>query len=235
MAQDGRQARWTKHNEERRTQILDAAIAVIEEQPAGAEFHVQQIAERAGLNRTVVYRHFTDRTDLDLAIRARVLDDLTQQMLPALNLDGSINEIIRRIISTYVDWTVEHPTLHTFAVQDTGGAVEFGLHRIASALADLLEIAIAMLGADLDADEEALVDPLAHGLVGAVFATVLRWLSRKERVPDAARLAELLSMSVWNLLDGHIRRLGLEIDPDLPMAHLLNLPEELLAVDGDGA
>ena len=69
---DGRQARWDKHNQERRQVILDAAIAVVEAGEPGAEFHVQQIADRAGLSRTVVYRHFADRADLDQAIQAEM-------------------------------------------------------------------------------------------------------------------------------------------------------------------
>ena len=73
---DGRQARWDRHNQERRQRILDAAIAVVESGEPGAEVHVQQIAEQAGLSRTVVYRHFADRSDLDRAVQTAIVDDL---------------------------------------------------------------------------------------------------------------------------------------------------------------
>ena len=62
---DGRQLRWDSHNQARRQHILDAAIDVLADSEPGAEVHVQQIADRAGLSRTVVYRHFADRADLD--------------------------------------------------------------------------------------------------------------------------------------------------------------------------
>lgn len=219
--QDGRQARWDKHNEERRLKILDAALDVIGEGEPGAEFHVQQIAARAGLNRTVVYRHFDDRADLDRAIRAHILDDLTDGLIPEVTLDGTVNQIIRRVIASYVDWVVDHPAAHAFAAQELSGPLEQGTDRIAHAVNDILVLAIDLLGAELDDDERSLVDPLAHGLVGAVFGAVRRWVSREPRAPEAKVLADLLSQSVWNLLDGHARRLGLEIDPDLPMAELL--------------
>ena len=228
MAQDGRQVRWDKHNQTRRQQILDAAVEVIEAGAPGEDYHVQQIAERAGLNRTVVYRHFSDRADLDLAIRTHVMDRFTKQLAPAVSIDGTINEIIRRIVSTYVEWTVTHPALHAVAAQEGSGAFQHGIDRIAAMLTDILELAIAMLGADLDENEEALVDPLAYGLVGAVHGAVRRWVAREPREPSAASLSQLLSMSVWNLLDGHARRLGLDLDPDVPLASLLNLPEDLL-------
>ncbi|GAA5153084.1 TetR/AcrR family transcriptional regulator [Nocardioides marinquilinus] len=223
--QDGRQSRWTQHNAERRLRILDAATAVIEAGPPGEEFHVQQIAEQAGLNRTAVYRHFDDRADLDRAIRAHVLDGLTATLLPAVNLDGTVNEIIRRIVSTYVDWVVEHRALHAFAVHEVSGPAEQGADQIAAALAELLQTVIVVLGADLDDDERALVDPLAHGLVGAVFGAVRRWVSLEPRRPDADRVSELLAHSVWSLLDGHARRIGLHLDPDRPIVELLPAAE----------
>jgi len=234
QAQDGRQARWDKHNQVRRQQILDAAVQVIEAGPVGDEFHVQQIAESAGLNRTVVYRHFTDRADLDRAIRAHILDGFTERLIPSVTLEGTVNEIIRRIISTYVEWVVAHPALHAFAIQEASGAFEHGIDRIASVVADLLELALALLGAELDEADTALIDPLAYGLVGAVFGSVRRWVSREPQVPGAPAISELLSQSIWNLLDGHARRLGLTIDPDLPLVDLLKLPVELLegAVEG---
>lgn len=224
--QDGRQARWDKHNEERRLKILDAALAVIGEGEPGAEFHVQQIAARAGLNRTVVYRHFDDRADLDRAIRAHILDDLTDGLIPEVTLDGTVNQIIRRIIASYVDWVVDHPAAHAFAAVELSGPLEQGTDRIANAVNDILVLAIDLLGAELDDDERALVDPLAHGLVGAVFGAVRRWVSREPRAPEAKVLVDLLSQSVWNLLDGHARRLRLHIDPDVPLVDLLPTPAE---------
>lgn len=226
QVQDGRQARWDKHNQQRRQQILDAATTVIEGQPPGTEFHVQQIAGSAGLNRTVVYRHFADRADLDDAIRQHIIDDLTSVLQPAVSLDGTVNEVIRRIISTYVDWTVLHPGLHAFAVQEASGPAQHGIDQIAAQLTELLELAIALLGANLNDAERALVDPLAHGLVGAVFGAVRRWVTREPQEPSAAEISELLSTSVWNLLDGHARRFDLHLDPDLPLVALFQLPDE---------
>lgn len=218
--QDGRQARWDKHNQARRAQILDAALAVIGAGAPGEEFHVHQIAQQAGLNRTVVYRHFNDRADLDRAIREHILDDLSAGLIPEVTLDGTVNQIIRRIITAYVDWVVAHPAAHAFASQESGPVVQ-GTDRIAGAVTDILQLAITLLGAELDDDEQALVDPLAHGLVGAVFGTVRRWVSREPRQPTGRALVDLLSQSVWNLLDGHARRLGLSIDPDSPLVDLL--------------
>ena len=223
---DGRQLRWDKHNQERRQVILDAAIAVVEAGEPGADYHVQQIAERAGLNRSVVYRHFTDRADLDHAILAEIVEGVMDRLLPALTLDGTVREIIHRIVFSYVDWAAEHPALHRLVDRaPIGGALEQGLDRVAAVIVEVLETAIEMLGMDLDDDDAASIDPLAYALVGAAFSAVRRWVAREPRRPAAAELALVLSDSVWLILDGHARRLGVTIDPDLPIEELLNIPD----------
>ena len=221
---DGRQVRWDRHNQERRQAILDAAIEVIQLGEPGAEFHVQQIAERAGLSRTVIYRHFNDRADLDHEIQIAILDDLWALLLPAVTLDGTIPDIIERIVSTYVTWAVEHPGLHRVAEQDTSGSdspLQQGIERIAHQVVELIEIAVDSLGADPTDDQRAALDPLVFGLVGAVFGAVRRWVARDEQVPGADVLVGLVTESVWFIIDGHARTLGLELARDQPVEQLL--------------
>ena len=102
-APDGRDERWAAHREERRAQILDAAIAVIEATPEGEEIHVRQIAQQAGLGRAVVYRHFADKADLDRAVQRRILQMLVDTLSPEFELSGSIQDIapvIADVVST---------------------------------------------------------------------------------------------------------------------------------------
>lgn len=222
---DGRQLRWDRHNQERRQQIIDGAIAVVEASEPGTEFHVQQIAERAGMSRTVVYRHFSDRADLDRALQVEILDGLWSQLLPAVTLDGTIPEIIERVVSTYVGWAVAHPALHRLAEQDSFGAgagpLQQGIERIAAQVVELITTAVEILGLEMSDDEQAAIDPLVFGIVGAVFSAVRRWVSKPERTPAAPALVKLVTESVWHILNGHARGLGLELDPDQPVEDLL--------------
>lgn len=222
---DGRQLRWDRHNQERRQQILDAAIAVVEGGAPGAEIHVQQIAERAGLGRTVVYRHFEDRADLDRAVQTEILDGLWDRLLPAVSLDGTVPDIIERIVATYVGWAAAHPSLHRLAEQDSSadgtGPLQRGLEQIAGEVATLITTAVELLEVELTPDQSAAIDPLVFGLVGAVFSAVRRWMSREPRSPSAPLLVELVTQSVWFLVVGHAGQFGLEIDPDQPVEDLL--------------
>lgn len=218
---DGRQARWARHNERRRQQIIDAAVEATAARPPGAEVHVQDIAERAGVNRTVVYRYFADRADLDLAIQQAIVGQLWHELLPAVTLEGTVPQIIERIVGTYVDWAVSHPSLHHVVDHDYGsGALEQALDEIAGKIGEVVTFALASFGGSLDFDEAEL-DPLMHGLVGAVFGSVRRWLNRTDPVLTPERLRATLSASVWYVIEGHARSAGIVLDPDSTVAELL--------------
>jgi AcrR family transcriptional regulator len=76
-AVDGRRTRWDSHRVERRAQVVEAALEVLGE--VGPEFGVEEVAERAGITKPVIYRHFTDRAGLVAAMgewaTASLLDD----------------------------------------------------------------------------------------------------------------------------------------------------------------
>lgn len=217
---DGRQRRWVQHKAERRQIVLTAALEVIEEAGPGAEVRVQQIAERAGLSRTVLYRHFADRADLDRAIQAEIVDQVWSQIVPALSLDGTPVEVIRRIVAAYVGWAAAHPALHRFAELDVPGAGPSALSRLVEQVATQVEALITLgaelLGVPLDDDLRGALDPLVFGLVGAGMAAVRRWTLQEVRVP-AAVLIDLVAQSIWFQIAGMAAARGVVIDPDTPV------------------
>ena len=221
---DGRQARWDRHNEVRRQHIIDAAIEVLSESEPGVEVHVQQIADRAGLSRTVVYRHFSDRADLDAAVQGAVLVLLRGELVPALSFEGTPVEIIRRIVSTYIGWAAAHPSLHEFAQADPpggSGLMERAIAQIAGQVEDLINAGVDVLHVQLDEDEVSALDPLVFGLVGAVFTSVRRWLSGPERRPPVDKFVDLVTEAIWLQIAGMALARGVELDPDTPVEHLL--------------
>ena len=222
---DGRQARWDGHNQARRQHILDAAVSVLAASEQGAEVHVQQIADQAGLSRTVVYRHFTDRADLDAAVQGRILELLRAELVPALSFEGTPVAIIRRIVSAYVGWAAQHPSLHAFAQADPPGPgpgqVDQAVQQIAGQIEDLIRVGVQLLGLALDEDEVAALDPLVFGLVGGVFASTRRWLSRPERIPARETFVSLLTQATWLQIAGMALERGVQLDPEVPVESLL--------------
>jgi AcrR family transcriptional regulator len=223
---DGRSARWEQHRSERRKRIVGAALAVLERQPPGAEFHVRDVADEAGLGRAVVYRHFADRAELDRAIQDRILESLLDRLGPEVTLNGNIEQIIRRIVGAYVGWAAEHPALHRFGVaQSTTGEGSIGLERaigrLGAELTELVRSGAQLLGIRLGPGDEQLVDPLVFGIIGQVFAAVRVWLGRTPLAPDADAFADHVARSIWIQLDGHARDRGVELDGETPLDDLL--------------
>jgi AcrR family transcriptional regulator len=223
---DGRKLRWARHNEERRQLIIDAALEVVEAHPPGAPFHVQEIADRCGLGRTAIYRHFADRNDLDRAVRAAIVEMLAAELLPEVNLEGTVPDIIERAIARYVKWAVAHPALHRLAESDPvagDGPLQRGLEQIAEQVAALVRTAVEALALPLSSQQRRVVDPLAFGLVGAVFSAVRRWLATEgPRAPSGVLVAGLTD-SVWYLLAGHARSLGITLRREQAVQELLQV------------
>ncbi|GAB3296157.1 TetR family transcriptional regulator [Epidermidibacterium keratini] len=222
---DGRRTRWAEHNSERRKLIVDAAIAETEAGPPGALVHLQQIAERAGLNRTVIYRYFDERADLDRAVRRAVLQQLGAEIEPVVSLSGTIEDVIHRIVGTYIRWTVAHPALHRLVERDLVGVTAPGgtdsAVWIGSQVEGLLAVGAAVLGMELSEDDAVSLDPLAFALIGAVVGATRRWLGREKREPSVEVFAERMSESVWYIIDGHARRMGGRLDPKADLSALL--------------
>lgn len=223
-APDGRQARWREHNESRRQAIIDAAITVLVQQAPGEEIPLQAVAELAGLSRTVIYRHFEDRADLDREVQRTVCARLGAELLPALSMDGRPDEIVGRVIEAFVSWAVEHPSLISFAERDVAGwgpsPIAEAMEAIAVGIEAIMETVVTSLGVELDERDRAGLDPWVFGMISAVFGAVRRWMGRELREPDAETFAGILKESIWLQIDGLAQTRGINL-PDLPITDLL--------------
>ncbi|QKW06332.1 TetR/AcrR family transcriptional regulator [Streptomyces sp. NA04227] len=217
---DGRSRRWEAHRARRQDEFLEAAVAAVEEEGPGVG--IRRIAERIGVPRSAVYRHFRDRADLDELIRKRALDSLMAELAPTLEPDGTVVEAIRRSVDAYLGWIEEHPRLHAFLGHDAlspagdSPTVAGTKAEIAHRTGKLFQSVLRSVGRDT-----GLALSLAFGLVGFVDATVNNWLADKGDKPSSTELAEFLARSIWSVLDGNLRALGTELDPHRPMSELL--------------
>src|SRR4051794_23207465 len=62
----------------RREQLVDATLAAVGRHGAGVG--MEEIAAEAGTSKAVVYRHFTDRSELYVAVCARVAGQLVRKL-----------------------------------------------------------------------------------------------------------------------------------------------------------
>lgn len=226
---DGRRLRWLAHNRARREVIIEAAIRVLERFEPGDDVQVQLIAEEAGLARTVLYRHFHDRVDLDLAVQQKICKELGTVILPALSFDGTPLVIIRRIITAVVEWATEHPTLFWFIERELPGAGPDPLAVAIEALAERIELMMNTVmryqGVELGADDRGGLDPWVFGLIGQVFASIRRWSSRSEPTMPSEHLVRMLAESIWLQIDGMATARGIDV-PKVSLAELIRVTEK---------
>lgn len=226
---DGRRLRWLAHNKARRRVIIDAAIRVLERSEPGEDVQVQLIAEEAGLARTVLYRHFHDRVDLDLAVQQQICKDLGKRLQPALSFEGEPVVIIRRIVEAFVHWATDHPTLFWFVELELPGAgphpLALSIESVGERIETLMNSVVESYGMELSADDRAGLDPWVFGLIGEVFATVRRWSSRLEVTPSAEHIVDMLAESIWHQIYGMATTRNVDV-PDVPLLELLQVLEQ---------
>lgn len=212
---DGRDTRWEPHRAARRALILDAAMDLVEESDGG-DLHVQQIAARAGLGRAVVYRHFADRAAIERALRGRVFERLLDELAPVIQPDGSIRQIIERIVRTYLDWAMRHPVLHRLVSESSRHVDEEDLEdtivRVSSEFSRLVHGVLERMEVELPPTDEAIIQPLVLGMVGHALTLVRSWLEQSGTRPPPDKLVDHLVRGFWYQFEGHAREGGAELD-----------------------
>ncbi len=211
---DGRSTRWESHKARRRALILDAAVGLVGEH--GGDVSVRDIADAAGIPRSVVYRIFRDRDDLDEELRSEIVSRLMSALAPTLTPSGTLREAIGDAVTTYVDWVTQHPLLHQFLGtgsakrRTTSSRVVTGTRTaIARQVTAMLEAAATAADAD-----PAIAEPMAFGLVGLVDGAVNRWVHGPGTGVPAEALSAFLTGSIWASLEQQSRAWGLTLTPD---------------------
>ncbi|BBZ68010.1 putative transcriptional regulator, TetR family protein [Mycolicibacterium insubricum] len=223
-AVSGYEARWEQHNSERRGQIVRAAIALLEEGPADADLAMREVARRAGLAKSVVYRQFGSKDELERRMRSLIFTEFAAVLEDNLDLsDGSLREILRRTVAAVADWMRDHSRLDEFVrrgpIFESDGSLD-ALSQFKQRIAAHAEGIIASVAQVLHADD-APFRSVPFAVVTMVEATLSAWIrgaapecSREDIVADLADYA-------WYVLDGAARAAGVEIAPDEPFASMI--------------
>ncbi|WP_045314791.1 TetR/AcrR family transcriptional regulator [Lentzea aerocolonigenes] len=215
---DARRERWKGHREQRRAEFVEATIAAVARK--GPDVGMEDIAAEAGVSKPVLYRQFTDKSDLYLAVGQRATELLMDRMGPALAADGPIRARIERIIDAYLSVIEENPNLYRFVVK--GSFVDRPVEKdVAQEDKNLIAATLArILGDYLRAFEmdSGGAEPWAHGLVGMVQNAGDWWLDRQTM--SRANLSDYLATIIWHAIDGLLREAGIQADPAKPLTPL---------------
>lgn len=218
-----RAARWDEHNASRKAVIVDAAIAAIEAAPDGAEPSVQDIAQRAGLVRTVIYRHFDGRDDLNRTVQRRLVGDMYDAITAGLSLEGTIPEIIKRTVAAYVGWVAENPKLYLAATRDLGDGkpseAAIGIDNLARNVMSVVRFAAGLINQDVVIDPN-LLEPMVYGVIAQARGMIEHWARTPEGSLSKGLVVAALSRAIWFQIHGLAGDLGVTLTEDLELREL---------------
>ncbi|WP_338051350.1 TetR/AcrR family transcriptional regulator [Pseudonocardia acidicola] len=184
---------------ERRAEMVAAAMDAVRRHGPGVS--VADIAAVAGITKPVLYRHFTDRADLQRAVGEQAAGLLMARIAPALTGQLEPAEQVRAAIDAFLAGIEEEPQLWRFVVHNPAergaGAeiVDDARETIARMLATLLGERLRAQGRDSGGAEA-----WAHGLVGMVQSAGDWWLER--RTMTRAALTDYLTALIWSGVAG---------------------------------
>jgi AcrR family transcriptional regulator len=201
VARDRRDSRWDEHRRARRAQLVDAAVTAVGRHGAGVG--MEEIAATAGTSKTVVYRHFTDRAELHVAVCNRVASQLLPRLREAMESSARPREMVAAAIETYLAFLEADPELYRFVVHPPAtdratGADPIGTlsQLVGEQAAAAVSVALQQAGRD-----PAAAQPWGHGVVGMVRSAADWWLSA-DRPMIASVLAAHLTELAWAGLSG---------------------------------
>ena len=192
----------------RRVQLLGAAQEVFVAQGYHAAA-MDDIAERAGVSKPVLYQHFPGKLDLYLALLDQHSDALVQAVKGALDSTHDNKQRVAATMQAYFDFMDSHGGAFRLVFESdlmNEPAVRERVDRATQQCAELVSALIAE-DAGLPPEESML---LAVGLVGMAQVAARYWVSTAGTIPrDLA--AELVANLSWRGIRGVPRR-----DADVP-------------------
>jgi AcrR family transcriptional regulator len=209
---DGRRLRWAQHRARRRAAFVEAGVRTIDRDGPAAS--AEQIADEAGVSRTVLYRYFRDLEDLRQAIGEHVVDAVVSSVVPSLVLSpqATPRQIIGGAIEVIIGWLDEHPNLYFFLRgRRVGPSLDAMENTLADKVAVLLKMFLVSFG--LSGDE---AEPGAYSIVGLVESTGAWWLAT--RTMSRERITDFVCTSVWHLIEGITSAANLEVGYDDPLS-----------------
>jgi len=212
---DGRSERWNSHRTRRRAELVEAAMRALAR--LGPEIGMDDVAREAGVTKPVLYRHFTDKADLFVALGERGTEILFERLIPAINREEAPVPRIRKALDAVFTTFEENTNLYWALVNRSFGGrtvdvnvIDQDKHAIATALTALLGDYMRAFNLDSGAAE-----PWSYGLVGMVQNTVEWWLERRSMSRDS--VVEYLTQIIWASIEGIARANGVTIDPSKPL------------------
>jgi AcrR family transcriptional regulator len=185
--------------DERRAQLLAAATDVFVNNGYHATV-MDDIAERAGVSKPVLYQHFPGKLELYLALLERHTDELVRRVLAAIEETHDNWQRVRNAVGAYFDFVDGDGEAFRLVFESdlrNQPAVQTLVEQANTVCVEAIAQAV-VVDAGLDTDRAWLV---AVGVVGISEHSARYWLTRRHEVPKEEAVA-LTAALAWKGLAG---------------------------------
>ena len=182
-AADGRATRWEGHNLRRRRELVEATLRAIRRHGAGVG--MDEIAAEAQTSKTVIYRHFGDRTGLYEAVVASVHDFILGNLTVPLSAAGTAEpaQLVAELADAYLSVVERDPEIYQFVVtRPPGAGVDDPVSGITTIIGNELSDAFRAWLRRNGLDPRP-ADTWGHGVVGFIWAVSDRWITTGHHRP----------------------------------------------------
>lgn len=183
----------------RRAQLLEAAQAIFVDRGYHAA-GMDEIAERAGVSKPVLYQHFPGKRELYLALLDTADEQIISEVLASMQSSEDNKERVQATISAYFEFVARKSGAYRLVFEsdlvndpEVRSRIDVVQDHCAQAVAELIRH-------DTDfSDHEALL--LATGVVGMAQVAARHWLATGKEMPQA-QAVQLVSQLAWRGMRG---------------------------------
>jgi AcrR family transcriptional regulator len=163
---DGRRSAAAARRRVREREIIAATRALFDEKGV-REAQIDDIAAAVGINRAIVYRHFSGKEELFALTLVSYLDELHEALQAADDPAAPAAERLERLVGAFVDYGLAHPAFIDCAqalMRRRGPELldeisESALFRLGRAISGCLAILVGALQAGVDVGDFKVADP----------------------------------------------------------------------------
>lgn len=205
---DGRSTRWADHREARRAELVRVARRTVHHR--GPDVSMEEIAAAAGTSKSIVYRYFTDKTGLQIAVAEVVVLQIRDALEDVLRVAPTPRDGLRAMVAVYLEMIEASPHVYAFVTRD--GSVESG-----GPLGHFLDSVTALVAAPFargltedrdgrgtdddgpapDPAARAMAESWAAGAVGFVRGAGEWWLAHRGAPGSPDREALTAQVAAW--------------------------------------
>jgi AcrR family transcriptional regulator len=161
---------------------------------------MDEIADRAGVSKPVLYQHFPGKLDLYLALLDESVDALVATVRDALRSTTENKQRVAATFSAYFQYVSGEGQAYRLVFESDLGnesAVRARLERGQQECAEMISQVVRQ-DAGLEDDEAHLV---SVGMVGLAQVTARYWLSRRDHIPRETA-EQLVARLAWRGISG---------------------------------